>query len=144
MTRERIERSPEVDLRGPVSEWDLEGMHAYYEWPWHSATGGDTPAAGRTGELRLQSAREVLGFQVEARDGQAGEVQDFLFSIVDWTIDYVVIDTGAALPGREVAVAASWIKDIQPSASTAYLDLKRETVEESPEYDPVEFVGHEA
>ena len=52
----------------------------------------------------LRSANAIVGLAVRARDGEAGTVSDLLFDDRDFTVRWVVIDTGNWLPGRKVLV----------------------------------------
>ena len=48
---------------------------------------------------------ESLGRGDHARDGEIGKVHSFLFDDDNWTIRYLVVDTGRWLPGRKVLIA---------------------------------------
>ncbi|MCX7012546.1 MAG: PRC-barrel domain-containing protein [Candidatus Sumerlaeota bacterium] len=81
----------------------------------------------------LRSIKKILGYRIQATDSQIGEVDDFLFDGRQWTIRYLVADTGHWLPGRQVLIApaslghADWSKRILP------VKLTRQQVEDSPE-----------
>jgi len=49
----------------------------------------------------------LKGVQVDASDGSAGTVKDFLFDDETWRIRWVVVDTGTWLPGRKVLIHPS-------------------------------------
>ncbi len=50
----------------------------------------------------LISASDLKGFRISAADRELGSVRDLYFDGADWTIRYIVIDTGGWLPGRRV------------------------------------------
>ena len=56
----------------------------------------------------LMSTKEILGYTIQATDGEIGQVSDFL---VDdhFKLRYLVIDTGKWLPGKKVALSTAWI-----------------------------------
>ena len=50
----------------------------------------------------LQSIKQLYGNKLGAADGDLGHVKDFYFNDQNWTLRYVVADTGSWLPGRQV------------------------------------------
>jgi hypothetical protein len=72
----------------------------------------------------------------EATDGEIGHVEDFLVDDRIWAIRYVVVDTRNWWPGRKVLISPEWIKRVSWPDSRVYVDLTREGVKASPEYDP--------
>jgi hypothetical protein len=48
----------------------------------------------------LRSIKQLYGEKLEASDGEIGRVKDFNFDDEKWAVRYVVVDTGAWLPGR--------------------------------------------
>jgi hypothetical protein len=47
----------------------------------------------------------------------------------------MVVDTRNWLPGKRVLVAPEWIEDIDWSESKVAVDLSRDKIKDSPEYD---------
>lgn len=163
LTRQQIEDAPDVDLERPVSRQQMQEMNAYYGWPAYWAGGpaaGTTPVGGypvaiapmavRSGERRepepvaaarregnpdLRSAREVLGYAVQAQDDAAGEVDDLLLD-EGWGVRYLVVDTGRLLPGKKVLMAPSWTERISWVERQVMVDMNADTVRDSPEFDP--------
>jgi hypothetical protein len=95
------------------------------------------------GDPHLRSGREVTGYRIEARDGRAGKVDDLLFNDETWRIDYMVVDTGGPLSSKKVMLAPSWVQRIATDDSVAQVDLDRESVEKSPEFDPDAILNQE-
>jgi hypothetical protein len=91
----------------------------------------------------LRSVREVTGYRIEARDGGIGHVDDFLVDAAGWETRYLIVDTRNWLPGRKVLVAPGWVRDISWDDNKVYLDLTREEVKNSPEFDLDVRVGRE-
>jgi hypothetical protein len=97
------------------------------------------PTAGRVapdGDPSLRSANEVSGYHIEATDGTVGHLEDFLVDDQSWAIRYGVIDTRNWLPGKRVIIAPDWISRVRWSEKSVYIDLTRERIKGSPEYDP--------
>lgn len=166
LTREQVENAPDLDTAQPVSRQKLRELHDYYGWSaWWSGYWVGGPAPGVTGfappvppgaedvepepdeetqaDPHLRSAREVLGYHIEATDGEIGHVEDFLISPDDWSIYYLVVDTRNLLPGRKVLVAPAWVEEIEWDEAEVGVMLTREQVRQSPEYDPDEPVTRE-
>jgi hypothetical protein len=104
---------------------------------------GSKPGAepARMADPDLRSVRDTLGHAIAARDGEIGHVEDFLVDEERWPLRYMVVDTRNWLPGRKVLVAPQWIRDIDWSARRVAVDLTREAVRASPEYDARSPVG---
>lgn len=164
LTRAQVEQSPHVDLAKPVSRQHEAALHQHYGWApyWGGAAYGLAPywggAALATGrpqasaadpverelaaaerervDPHLRSAREVIGYYVEATDGEIGHVEDLLADPEDWVVRFVVIDTRNWLPGKKVVVATDWLASVQWSEQRITVDLTRDQVKASPEYDP--------
>jgi sporulation protein YlmC with PRC-barrel domain len=105
----------------------------------------DSPEAARiekarlaeetSGDPHLHSANEVIGYYIQARDGDIGHIDDFIIDDETWTIQYIVVDTHNWLPGKKVEISPHWVKTVSWTDSTVEVDLLRETVENSPEYE---------
>jgi hypothetical protein len=50
----------------------------------------------------LRSVKEVIGYHIQATDGDIGHVEDFVVDDEVWALRYVVVDTRNWLPGRKV------------------------------------------
>jgi len=95
------------------------------------------------GDPHLRSTKEVLGYYIEATDGDIGHVEDFLIDDENWAIRYIVIDTVNWWPGKKVVVAPQWIRDVSWVDSRVYVDLSRERIKKAPEYDPTRMMDRD-
>jgi PRC-barrel domain len=84
----------------------------------------------------LHSAREVEGYYVAATDGEIGHVEDFFIDDGNWAIRLLGIDTRNWLPGRKVMISPGWLHGIDWGRRRVEVDLTREQIKDSPEYDP--------
>lgn len=151
LTREQVEKSPPVDSEQPVSHHYESRLHNHYGWTPYWA-GGTFGALGSIGtdtadpppprepvseprDPRLRSSDEVRGYGMHARDGEIGEVVDFVIHEEDWTIRYLVADTRKWLPGRKVLLAPSWVQAIRWSEREIVIDMERETLRTAPGYE---------
>jgi uncharacterized protein YrrD len=162
LTRAQVERSPDIGAHQPVSRQHEREFAAYYAWPqywggpalWGMAL---TPAAlmeaeaamladevsGEEGDRHLQSSRDVMGYRIAATDGEIGHVDDFIVDDETWALRYMVVDTRNWLPGRKVLVATEWVREISWTDASAVVDLTREAVRSSPEFDPAAPINRE-
>jgi sporulation protein YlmC with PRC-barrel domain len=155
LTKQQVENSPDVDSRNFSREHETS-YYDYYGWPYYWV-GGDVWGTGTfPGELatenglamaardqqaeadntHLRSAREVMGYYIEATDGDIGHVEDFVLDDETWEIRYMVIDTKNWWPGKKVLVSPEWIDRVSWSDSRVYVDLSREAIKSGPEFDP--------
>lgn len=162
LTRDQIQRSPDIDTDKPVSRqhessyFELYGYPMYWTEPvmWTQLAqpdGADTPTrmdsstadreATRAQHERekadptLRSAANVSGYHVEATDGSIGHVADFLFDEASWALRYFVIDTRNWLPGRHVLISVDWIERVSWRERKAFVNLSRDAIRSSPDYD---------
>lgn len=84
----------------------------------------------------LRSWEEVLGYNIQAKNGEIGHVDDFIVDSDNWKIRYLIIDTRNWLPGgKDVLISPAWIERIKWSNNLVYIDLKKEAIKNSPEYN---------
>jgi hypothetical protein len=91
----------------------------------------------------LQSTQEVIGYYIQASDGDIGHVEDFIADDAAWTMRYIVIDTRNWWPGKKVLVAPQWVTAVNWGESQVQVDLRCEDIKNSPEFDPAAPVNRE-
>lgn len=156
LTKGQVESSPEVDLPQPVSRQQFLDLNEHYGWP---ATWTDDPLLGTTyigtrlqvrveeehreqqpersgGDRHLRNASEVTGYRLLAQDGEVGHVEDLFADDQSWAIRYLLVDTRNWLAGREVTLATDWIERVGRTDGLVQVQVTREQVKDSPEYDP--------
>jgi hypothetical protein len=158
LTRKQIEASPSIDTHKPVSRQYEEEYYQYYGWPYYWQGDGlwgmsgfpilESPAQSLPGgrmvaadpkrepaDAHLRSTQAVKGYHLQANDGIAGHVADFMMDEKTWAIGKLVIKTGNRFTGKEVWIPVSSVKQISYDESTVFVNLTRETVEQSPEHE---------
>jgi hypothetical protein len=83
----------------------------------------------------------VFGYRIRARDGEIGHLSDFLIEDESWRINYMVINTSNWWAGKKVIVPPTWVQDLNWADEQVLVDLKRETVKNSPEFNPETLVN---
>lgn len=83
----------------------------------------------------LRSLKELIGYDLLAKDGLMGETHDFLFSDEDWRIRYLVVDTGPWILGRKVLISLLALGQPVWASETLPVNLTREQVKSSPDVD---------
>lgn len=159
LTRDEIRHSPAPESDRPVSRQFEEDYYKYFGWPYYWAgpylwgpspfpalppvpadAAGASPQADRSrsykGNPHVRSTDEMTGYQLHARDGGIGHIEDFLYEEGDWAIHYLVVDTRNWWPGKKVLIPPSWIGGISWEARTIDVEASREDIRQAPEYDP--------
>ena len=109
LTKEQVENSPDVDSKN-FSRQHERSYYDYYGWPYYwvggDVWGGATSLASLAAEKRmemavveqenddethLRGAKEVMGYYIEATDGDIGHVDDFVVDDDTWEIRYMVV-----------------------------------------------------
>jgi sporulation protein YlmC with PRC-barrel domain len=164
LTRAQIEASPELDTHLPVSRQFETSTYDYYGWSPYWGSGyypggygmfdGAPPMSGYRGgdrhtddidqhnhdldEPHLRSGEEVTGYHIHATDGEIGHLSDLAVGDTDWCIHYLVVDTSNWWMGQKVLISPRSAQDIQWTKRLIDLDVDRQTVRDSPPYDPAE------
>lgn len=152
LTKEQVKNSPDFDLDRPVSRLFESEISQYYGWPAYwggimtpaSVAPAGAPAiqtqrrsavAEEDAESNLRSAREVVGYSINAMDGDIGHVEDFIVEDDDWLVRYMIVDTRNWLPGRKVIVSPDWIERVSWKDRKVLVELTRDGIKNSPEFD---------
>lgn len=162
LTKKQIQESPSLDADKPVSRQFEEAYHGYYGWP-HYWNGTDMwgnypfimrdseqwgfPENGeRAWDPHLRSTHDVSGYDILAKDGLIGHVEDFLIDDESWAIRYLVVATRNWLPGKKVLISPEWIQSVSWDDSNVTINLSREQIKDSPEFTEAELLlrDHEA
>jgi len=160
VTKDVIESAPPLSADEPVSKQHEKDLHAYFGWtPYWIVRGGAMPplpenalpgvdpealndeekSSGANPHLR--STDEVEGYHTQAVDGEIGHVHDFILNDDMWGIQYLVIDTRNILPGRKVLIAPLWVNSVDWQKRMVEIELDKDMIKSSPEYDPAEPVN---
>jgi hypothetical protein len=142
LARKQVEESPPISADEPVSRQMEMDLHGYYGWPpyWHGAAymalAQLQAKRKQRGDPHLRSTREVIGYHIQATDGEIGHVDDLIVDDEAWSIRYMIVDTRNWLPGKKVLVAPQWTADIDWAGRRVSVDLSQDAIENGPEFDP--------
>lgn len=165
LTRDRVKDSPSIERDAPVSRQMEADIYGYYGWTPYWTAGyaypGYIPAPGAApgavpataagyprpgeggapgepeGDPHLRSVSEVTGYYVRATDEDIGHIEEFLIEEDSWVLRYLVVDTKNWWPGKLVLVSPQWVVDVRWNEQQVAIDLTREQVKNSPEYNPI-------
>jgi hypothetical protein len=156
LTRKQIEDSPPIESHKPVSRQYEEEYYNYYSWPYYwqgtmSSSMSVFPILGLPSkpllsevdkardrhaadhaDPHLRSTQAVDGYHIKATDGIIGHFGDFMMDDESWAIRQLVIKTGHLLSGKKVQISTSTVDRISFDESTVFVNLTRETIEQSP------------
>jgi hypothetical protein len=165
----QVEAAPTLTEHVPMTRAHLSDLDSHYGWSEYWITGGPinfsfpTVNYGPIGESidipedvrhmieeRLQrdddgalvSFRDLCSYRIETvDDGSAGSIEDAIINYRDWTMPYLVIDTGHWISGRKVIVPASLVEAIDTGAEALTLHTSAESMVASPKFDPERLDG---
>lgn len=169
LTRAQIRNCPDIDTDKPVSRLSEIAFHRHYDFPpYWSGTGTGVSNMGpvtvpipalsldyrgeesilteaehspEAEQSHLRSSREVVGYQVQATDGDAGDIDDMAVDDEDWTIRYLVVDTKRWWPGGQVLVDPSTVREIDFDERKVLLNVDKshlQSVGKQPSEEPGE------
>ena len=165
LTRAEIEKSPDLLSRPRFTRDEEREFAAYYGYPFYWGGPGlwgwaDRPAtlttAPPTGYVpptaldlpptdlaaddslttSIYSGKEIRGYHIHALDGEIGHVDDFIIDEASWSVRYQQIDTSNWIGGKTVLLATPWVQRIDPADGKIHVEVTKERIESSPEFDP--------
>ncbi len=87
--------------------------------------------------------QEIATYHIAALDGEIGEVEDFFIETDNWSISYIGADTRHFLPGKHILISTLWLGPINWSHRTVNINLTREQIKNSPDYEKVTEISRE-
>jgi len=122
LTKAQVKHSPHVSTDEPVSRRQERALRDHYGWSpyWGAAmakvalrdAGLEPDEPDPEDETHLRSVREVVGYDVRARDELVGTVADFLVDDRSWIIRKMIVEDGTLFSKSDVLVDASWIDEV--------------------------------
>ncbi len=157
MTRDKVKRSPSIDLHEPVSRQHEQEYYGYYGYPYYWGYTGLWGTAGSPGLLaptrssvrvpgkastpagdsHLRSAREVIGYTLHGSDDSLGHVADLIVEDETWAVRYLVLDTSHWWWGKKVLLSPAWASEIRWADKTVAVNVSREKIKQSPGWDGI-------
>jgi hypothetical protein len=163
VSREKVMNSPDIDTSKHLTREMERKVYDFYEWPYDwdpnevpETLPGDltavpliemelereeqlVPQTGGRNQpgVNLFNSEDLLGYNVYASndDRNSGRLHDFFVDSRQWNLRYMVIDTSGLFPGgKKVALAPSWIEAIDEKNSRVIVNLKEETIKNTPEF----------
>jgi hypothetical protein len=104
-------------------------------------TNDEASTQKRSGDPHLRSTASVTGYYIHATDGEIGHVADYIVDDETWTLRFLLVDTRKWLAGKTVLLSPRSITRVEWADSTVYVNLSRESVKQSPEFDPPQLVS---
>jgi hypothetical protein len=165
LTREKVKNSPNVDVHQPVSRqheldyfhyfgyppyWGYSGLWAMGGAPgllgtnaWTEMAAEHSGAFKASGDVHLRSAKEIRGYHVQGSDDAIGHIEDFIVDDETWEVRYLVIDTSNWWLGKKVLIAPQWATGVSWEEGKVFIDLPRQAIKGSPEWDANAAVNRE-
>ena len=164
LTRQQVKDSPNADTERPVSRQQETEIYDYYSWAPYWGDGSYMDVMGYGGFLggslappptedsmrrekerddvqrskndpALRSVKEVIGYHIQATDGEIGHVEEFLVDEENWGIRYLVVDTKNWWPAKRVLISPMLVKKVDWSGRRVDLRAARQEIKSSPAYD---------
>jgi hypothetical protein len=80
----------------------------------------------------LVHGSKIRGCSIGATDGQVGSISDILFDDSTWRVRWLVVDTGALLPGRKVLIPPSALSLVNHMGHQYAVRLTKQQIKDSP------------
>jgi len=157
LTMEQVRNSPDVETQKTVSRNHETELLNYYGLPLYWGDGFYSEPIGMVpitvtpwqtssvnekeeiedvgGNNHLRSSKRVTGYHIHTLNGEIGHLEDFIVDDEQWNISYFIVDTRNWLAGRKVLILPKWINKIDWDENMVYVNLTKEKIEDSPEFD---------
>jgi len=89
------------------------------------------------------NTNKLIGYSLQATDGEIGKVETFYFNDDTWTIRYIVVKTGSWLSGRKVLISPEAVLKDSWEPESLPVNLTKEQVSSSPDVDTDKPVSHQ-
>jgi sporulation protein YlmC with PRC-barrel domain len=166
--KSQVQRSPGIDTRKPVSRQHEVEYFASYRYPpywggaglWGmSAYPGTLTTEGRIEEdLRahrthtgatpenrhLRNTNALLGYHIQATDGDIGHLEDLLVDDKTWVIRYLIVNTSNWWGGKRVLILPRWIDTVSWADASISVALTRHAISHAPLYESADSVEDRA
>ncbi len=91
----------------------------------------------------LRSLKEQIEYTIVTKDGESGDVYDFLLRDDNWTIRFLVVDTLKWLPGRKIIIPPHVLDKPDRNNRVLPVTLTMDEIKGYPPLDEKEPVSHE-
>ncbi|BBO66112.1 hypothetical protein DSCA_00420 [Desulfosarcina alkanivorans] len=154
LTKDQIKEAPPLDADAPISrQYELD-YNRYHDlancWVgtpvWephvhpfllHRSKADSYVSKMEAGDPHLRSAKEVMGYNIQATDAPIGHIADFIVDQDTWIVPYLVIDTINWRPtSKKVLIKPDWVEKVGWRRKKLLLDLTSDQIKNSPTYDP--------
>lgn len=82
----------------------------------------------------LLTVSAIINYEIEARDGQSGTLNDILCENGKWRPRWLVIDSGTILPQKLTVLPFNLLKSIDREFGKAYVEATSEAIKNAPLY----------
>ena len=155
LTREQVEKAPNIDTKRPVSRQHEAEYFDYYGYPYYwdgpnlwgpsyyptglvSVQTAESVQAEQirkeSADAHLRSTGAVEGYHIEAQDGEIGHMARFVIDDETWAVRYLEVATKNWWPGKHVLLSPGWVDSVSWEESRVYVGVTREAIQSCPEY----------
>jgi hypothetical protein len=99
--------------------------------------------AKNEGTIMLSKAGTLTGYKLGSLDGEIGKVKEFYFDDRQWTIRYLVADTGNWLSDRQVLISPYALVAVNCQEQNISINLTKKQIEDSPPLNSDKPVSHQ-
>lgn len=143
LTKDELKNSPDVDTEKPISRRREIEYLSYYGMPMYWGSMPGIPPTGAPAPTEqapedrddepsyLRSAREITGYALQSQEGSAGTIKDVVFSPETWAVSHLLVRTGGWFSGKEIAVATTWVEEIDWSRAIVQVDMPNDRLRDA-------------
>ncbi len=133
LTIEQIVNCPTIDPQEIPSRKYEEELHNYFSWAYYWAEQREILQYKTS--CKLRSVFSLIGFKLQAMDGEIGHLDDVMIDDLEWKVRYWVIDIGSWFFGKRVLVSPLWDGKIDDNLRILKIGVSMEKIKSAPPFD---------
>ncbi|MCS6302695.1 MAG: PRC-barrel domain containing protein [Nitrospira sp.] len=81
---------------------------------------------------QFRRVRDIAALTLSAIDGRMGSISELYFDDQNWTVRYLIVNTGGWLSARNVLIAPIAVAGIDDADASMRINLRKEQIEQAP------------
>ncbi|WP_291010593.1 PRC-barrel domain-containing protein [Hydrogenophaga sp.] len=84
---------------------------------------------------QLRSGKAMVGYHIQATDGEVGQVRDMLVDDANWSIRYLLVSNNSWWLGHDVLLAPAWVQHVDCVERCITVKMSRDALKQALWYD---------
>jgi len=156
ISKEKINKQPTADSVRTLSDQKENHQAAFATWPLNlsNLSALDITEAQKLADImvrdkkdqktnsHLRSFNEIKGYRIKTPTGGFGHLKSLILETEIWKIKYLLVHKRRFLKSnKKILISSANVVDIKWEDNSIYIDLSKNLIKESPEYDNIKTIS---